>query len=119
MKTNMVRGEEGEGGYLIIEKSLKSAMLRNIKRIKRYARVHISPFSPSLEMAIFYGRHNDIESAITEFLGKFFLNASKTNRFDSITSIKVSLINTIQKSWFPMTITWIVKNILSLSMILT
>ena len=73
----MVRGEEGEGGYLIIEKNLKSAILRNIKRIKRYAKVHISPFSPSLEIAIFYGRHDDIESAITEFLGKLFVKFFK------------------------------------------
>ena len=73
----MVRGEEGEGGYLIIEKNLKSAILRNIKRIKRYAKVHISPFSPCLEMAIFYGRHDDIESAITEFLGKLFVKFFK------------------------------------------
>ena len=58
-------------GCLVIEKSLKSVMLKNIKRIKRFARVHISPFSPNLEMATFYGNHNDIESAIREFLSKF------------------------------------------------
>ena len=74
----MVRGGEEEGGYLIIEKNLKSAILRNIKRIKRYAKVHISPFSPCLEMAIFYGRHDDIESAITEFKGKLFVKFFST-----------------------------------------
>ena len=58
-------------GCLVIEKNLKSVMLRNIKRIKRFARVHISPFSPNLEMATFYGKPNDIDSAIGEFLGKF------------------------------------------------
>ena len=58
-------------GCLVIEKSLKSVMLKNIKRIKRFARVHISPFSPNLEMATFYGKRNDITSAIREFLGKF------------------------------------------------
>ena len=66
--------EEEEGGWLIIEKSFKSTMLRNIRRIKRFARVHISPFSNSLEKAIFYGRRIDIDFAIEEFYGKFSVN---------------------------------------------
>ena len=78
-----MEGEVGEReGCLVIEKSLKSVMLKNIKRIKRFARVHISPFSPNLEMATFYGKHkhNDIESAIREFLGKFSVKFYKSNQ---------------------------------------
>ena len=66
--------KEEEGGWLIIEKRFKSTMLRNIRRIKRFARVHISPFSNSLEKAIFYGRRIDIDFAIKEFCGKFSAN---------------------------------------------
>ena len=62
--------ENEEGGWLIIEKCFKSTMLRNIRRINRFARVHISPFSNSLEKAIFYGKRIDIEHAIEEFLSK-------------------------------------------------
>ena len=65
---------EEEGGWLIIEKRLKTTMLKNIRKIKKYARVHISPFSNNLEKAMFYGKHIDIQSAIKEFVGKFYKN---------------------------------------------
>ena len=66
----MDENENEEGGCLIIEKCFKSTMLRNIRRINRFARVHISPFSNGLEKAIFYGKRIDIEYAIDEFLCK-------------------------------------------------
>ena len=68
--------KEEEGGWLIIEKRFKSTMLRNIRRIKRFVRVHISPFSNSLEKTIFYGKRINIEFAIEEFYGKFSANFS-------------------------------------------
>ena len=70
-----VEGEEYEGGRacLIINKCLKSTMIRNIRRIKRFARVHIwpSPYAPGMEIANFYGNHNQIKEAMKEFISKF------------------------------------------------
>ena len=60
-----------ERGCLLMNKSLKSTMIRNIRRIKRFARVHISPYSPGMEKAIFYGNHNQIKDAIKEFISRF------------------------------------------------
>ena len=58
-------------GCLLMNKSLKSTMIRNIRRIKRFARVHISPYSPGMEQAIFYGDRNQIADAIKEFISRF------------------------------------------------
>ena len=68
-----VEGEEYEGGRacLIINKCLKSTMIRNIRRIKRFARVHIFPCAPGMEKAIFYGNRNQITDAMKEFISRF------------------------------------------------
>ena len=68
-----VGGEEYEGGRgcLIIEKCLKTTMIRNIRRIKRFARVHIWPYTPVMEKAIFYGNRNQIKDAMKEFISRF------------------------------------------------
>ena len=68
-----VEGEKYEvgRGCLIIETHWKSTMIRNIKRIKRFAGVHIAPYAPGMEIANFYGKRNQIKEAMKEFISRF------------------------------------------------
>ena len=68
-----VGGEKYEvgRGCLIIETCWKSTMIRNIRRIKRFAGVHIGPYAPGMEIANFYGNRNKIKEAMKEFISRF------------------------------------------------
>ena len=62
---------------LIIEKSMKSIMIGRkggtIRRVKRFADVHIAKFSHILEQAIIKGQQNGISDAIHEFISRLIL----------------------------------------------
>ena len=44
-----------------------------IKRIQRFAHVHISKFSQDLEQAIITGQTKNVHDAVDEFMGELFI----------------------------------------------